>query len=121
MTDTGKDAPRLEFKQRLSVGIGAAKGIFFALAEKKKHQCWHYPSNQKGIWKFNIQCYNSGLCYLHSQIPPILHGNFKTANVLVDENFTAKVADAGISDVLDTIEDAGPSSSPYVNSFKDPE
>lgn len=35
MTDTGKDAPRLEFKQRLSVGIGAAKGIFFALAEKK--------------------------------------------------------------------------------------
>lgn len=71
--------------------------------------------------EINIQCYNSGLCYLHSQIPPILHGNFKTANVLVDENFTAKVADAGISDVLDTIEDAGPSSSPYVNSFKDPE
>lgn len=87
LTDTGKDTPKLEFKQRLSVGIGAAKG----------------------------------LCYLHSQNPPILHGNFKTANVLVDENFTAKVADTGISEVLETIEDAGPSSSPYANDFRDPE
>lgn len=66
----------------------------------------------------------AGLCYLHSQNPPILHGNFKTANVLVDENFTVKVADAGISKLLEKIEDAAsPSSSTYYanNVFRDPE
>ncbi|CAK9145535.1 unnamed protein product [Ilex paraguariensis] len=86
--DTGKDSKtKLEFKQRLSIAIGAAKG----------------------------------LCHLHSQHPPIVHSNFKTANVLVDENFIAKVADAGVSKLLKQIEEAGPSQSTSINVFKDPE
>ncbi|KAM7488193.1 hypothetical protein LguiB_025677 [Lonicera macranthoides] len=86
--DTGKDSvTKLEFKQRLSIALGAAKG----------------------------------LCHLHSQQPPLLHCNFKTANVLVDEDFIAKVADAGVTKLLEKIEDAGPSCSTRLDVFKDPE
>ncbi|TQE02720.1 hypothetical protein C1H46_011693 [Malus baccata] len=77
---------KLEFKQRLSIALGAAKG----------------------------------LSHLHGLKHPIVHKNFKTANVLVDENFTAKVADAGISKLLEKIEEAGPSRTPSVNFFEDP-
>lgn len=86
--DTGKEsATKLEFKQRLSIAIGTAKG----------------------------------LSHLHSQHPSIIHGNFKTANVLVDEDFIAKVADAGILKLLEKIDDAGPSGLSSFNAFKDPE
>ncbi|XP_038992215.1 probable serine/threonine-protein kinase PBL15, partial [Hibiscus syriacus] len=82
-----RGSDRLEFKQRLSIALGAARG----------------------------------LCHLHSLIPPLIHKNFKTANVLVDENFTAKVADAGITMLLEKIEEAGPSHSSNINVFRDPE
>uniref|UniRef100_A0A5B7BCE9 non-specific serine/threonine protein kinase n=1 Tax=Davidia involucrata TaxID=16924 RepID=A0A5B7BCE9_DAVIN len=86
--DTGKDSTtKLEFKQRLTIALGAAKG----------------------------------LCHLHSQKPPIVHSNFKTANVLVDENFIAKVADAGVMKLLQRIEDATPSHTTSSNVFRDPE
>ncbi|KAK6913803.1 Serine-threonine/tyrosine-protein kinase, catalytic domain [Dillenia turbinata] len=85
--DTKPDSKtKLEFKQRLSIALGAAKG----------------------------------LSHLHSLKPPLHHKNFKTANVLVDENFIAKVADAGILNLLEKMEDAGPSST-SVNVFQDPE
>ncbi|XP_004304571.1 PREDICTED: proline-rich receptor-like protein kinase PERK1 [Fragaria vesca subsp. vesca] len=66
---------KLEFKNRLSIALGAAKG----------------------------------LAYLHSLSPRLVHKNFRTANVLVDENFIAKVADAGIRNFLGK-DMAGPSS-----------
>ncbi|KAJ0534331.1 putative protein kinase RLK-Pelle-RLCK-IXa family [Helianthus annuus] len=48
---------KLEFKHRLSIALGAAKG----------------------------------LAHLHSLSPRLAHKDFKTANVLVDENFIAKL------------------------------
>ncbi|KAL5541815.1 hypothetical protein UlMin_009525 [Ulmus minor] len=78
---------KLEFKQRISIALGAAKG----------------------------------LCHLHGLRPPLVHKNFKTANVLVDENFIAKVADAGVSRLLEKIEEAGSSRASSVNVFQDPE
>ncbi|XP_015971135.1 putative serine/threonine-protein kinase isoform X1 [Arachis duranensis] len=67
---------KLEFKHRLSIAQGAAKG----------------------------------LAHLHSLSPRLVHKDFKTANVLVDENFIAKVADAGLRNFLGRVEIAGPSS-----------
>ncbi|KAK6155334.1 hypothetical protein DH2020_009582 [Rehmannia glutinosa] len=67
---------KLEFKHRLSIALGAAKG----------------------------------LAHLHSLSPRLIHKDFKTANVLVDENFIAKVADAGLRNFLGRFDYAGPSS-----------
>ncbi|KAF9596130.1 hypothetical protein IFM89_007183 [Coptis chinensis] len=51
-----------------------------------------------------------------------VHKNFKTSNVLVDENFIAKVADAGVLKLLDRTNDAIPSSLTSGGStFQDPE
>ncbi|XP_021295807.1 putative serine/threonine-protein kinase [Herrania umbratica] len=82
-----ESSTRLEFKQRLSIALGAAKG----------------------------------LCHLHGLKPPLVHRNFKTANVLVDENFIAKVADAGVWNLLQRIEEGGPSCTASVTVFQDPE
>ncbi|OWM71267.1 hypothetical protein CDL15_Pgr011394 [Punica granatum] len=63
----------------------------------------------------------TGLYHLHSLKPPLLHRSFKTSNVLVDENFIAKVSDAGLSRLLERIEEAGPSSQTSATAFQDPE
>ncbi|KAL8049118.1 hypothetical protein ABFX02_06G000800 [Erythranthe guttata] len=68
---------KLEFKHRLSIALGAAKG----------------------------------LAHLHSLSPRLIHKDFKTSNVLVDENFIAKVADAGLRNFLGKFDYEGPSSS----------
>ena len=52
-------------------------------------------------------------------MPPFLHMHFRTCNVLLDENFTAKVADVGLSRFLIGSYRAGPSSG--IDYFCDPE
>ncbi|CAL4972327.1 unnamed protein product [Urochloa decumbens] len=77
---------RLEFKHRLSIAHGAAKG----------------------------------LSHLHSLTPPAVHMNFKTSNVLVDEDFIPKVADIGIPGLLDRLGVTGLSSREPNDPFVDP-
>ncbi|CAH8383380.1 unnamed protein product [Eruca vesicaria subsp. sativa] len=72
----GAGGSRLEFRNRLAISIGAAKG----------------------------------LAHLHSLSPRLIHKDFKTANVLVDETFIARVADAGVHNFLGREDDVGTSS-----------
>ncbi|KAF6135923.1 hypothetical protein GIB67_006815 [Kingdonia uniflora] len=63
-----------------------------------------------------------GLRHLHSLRPPLVHKNFKISNVLVDENFIAKVADVGISPLLQKMKNTSASSQTSMgNVFRDPE
>jgi len=54
-----------------------------------------------------------GLQYLHTQNPPVVHGDLKGANILVSSNGEACIADFGLSEVLEhaaaveTSEDSG--------------
>ena len=63
---------------------------------------------------------HSGLSHLHSLNPPAIHMNFKTSNVLVDEDFVPKVADTGIPGLLDRLGVTGLSSRTANDSFVDP-
>ncbi|ERN16937.1 proline-rich receptor-like protein kinase PERK3 [Amborella trichopoda] len=86
--DTGLDpTTKLEFKYRLFIALGAAKG----------------------------------LSHLHGMAPPLVHKDFKTSNVLVDENFIAKVADVGLSRLLERIDEASSSRVTRGDVFLDPE
>ena len=38
-----------------------------------------------------------GLCYLHSQTPPIIHRDLSSNNVLLTANMTAKISDLGVA------------------------
>ncbi|KAH7298730.1 hypothetical protein KP509_25G056700 [Ceratopteris richardii] len=79
--DDGLPLGELDFRKRLSIALGAARGLE----------------------------------HLHSLVPPLVHMGFKTNNVLVDENFVAKVTDFGISRLLTTDEQENvPSTRVYV-------
>ena len=41
-----------------------------------------------------------GLCYLHSQTPPIIHLDLSSNNVLLNPNITAKISDLGVARIL---------------------
>ena len=41
-----------------------------------------------------------GLCYLHSQTPPIIHQDLSSNNVLLIPNITAKISDLGMARIL---------------------
>ena len=41
-----------------------------------------------------------GLCYLHSQIPPIIHRDISSNNVLLTPNMTAKISDLGVARIF---------------------
>lgn len=53
-------------------------------------------SDKDDIWKFIFDT-ASGLAYLHSNKPPIIHQDIKPANILIDDNNNYCITDFGIS------------------------
>lgn len=55
-----------------------------------------YPF-ESDVLLFMLRDIVQGMRFLHTADPPIVHGDLKAANVLITENFKAKVADFGLS------------------------
>ncbi|PVF98369.1 kinase-like protein [Serendipita vermifera] len=51
---------------------------------------------RKGLWYGVV----AGVCYLHSQAPPIVHGDLKPGNILIDDYGVAKICDFGLVHIL---------------------
>ncbi|KAL2332040.1 hypothetical protein Fmac_019621 [Flemingia macrophylla] len=79
------------------------------------------PIGRLGLWRrLSVALGASkGLEHLHSLIPPLVHTNFRTSNVLLDEYYTAKVSDYGFFKLQTKVDQAGSSSN--IDCFLDPE
>ena len=60
----------------------------------------HYGILPKEISYSILHDVSLGLCYLHSQTPPIIHRDLASNNVLLTPNMTAKISDLGVARIL---------------------
>ena len=60
----------------------------------------HYGILPKDISYSILHNVSLGLCYLHSQTPPIIHRDLSSNNVLLTPNMTAKISDLGVARIL---------------------
>jgi len=83
------------------LGASLEKGDMFILLEFAERGNLHECINkEKPSWSVRVKFARDitrGMYYLHSNTPPILHRDLKSMNVLIDENYRAKVTDFGIS------------------------
>ena len=62
-----------------------------------------------------------GLCYLHSQTPPIIHRDLSSNNVLLTPNMTAKISDLGVARLIGNLQVNNMTQTPGTRAFMPPE
>lgn len=58
-----------------------------------------FTSKNKNIQWYNLLQIMHGLHYLHTLDKPLVHGNLKPSNILIDGNGIPRLADFGLQDV----------------------
>ena len=76
-------------------------------ASSRRLQAGVTPPIPAGTWSWplvkRVACGTArGMAYLHSGSPPVLHRDLKSANILLDEAYTPKVCDFGLSRLQST-------------------
>jgi serine/threonine protein kinase len=85
--------------------VDAPMLVYEFISQGSLHDILHNKSNKVALnldARLSIATQSAdGLAYMHSQANiRILHGDVKPANILLDENFTPKISDFGISRLL---------------------
>ncbi|OQR96667.1 kinase [Thraustotheca clavata] len=83
--------------------------LFDVLHEKKHAQVNGFPDPNQGThlpWSLRCRLMLGaarGLLYLHSADPPLVHGQLKSTNILIDDSWNAKLADFGTRRVAQAV------------------
>ena len=74
----------------------------------------HYGSLPEPLMHSLLRDTSSALAYLHDHSPPVSHGHLVPANVLLTEDFTAKLSDVGVSRSVRTLRNISRESAVYL-------
>ena len=87
-------------------------------------RCLHqYPNLPLSIKISILLDVSYGLLHLHSQTPPIIHRDLTAANILLTSDMRAKIADLGVSKILDLhpLHEASQTAGPGAFAYMPPE
>lgn len=91
------------------ISSSEAKLLIYEYMENGSLHQWLHQRERIGVpgpldWPTRLQIAIDsarGLCYMHHHCsPPIVHRDVKCANILLDHNFRAKMADFGLAKIL---------------------